>query len=77
MKTGFLGTFVISWAQCEIDGFWSAPRDAFRVGATWAWTGDAVRVDGPNSVLPLGIAAGEADIQKKSGAFGATHVAGG
>ena len=66
MKTGFLGTFVISWAQCEIDGFWSAPRDAFRVGATWAWTGDAVRVDGPNSVLPLGIAAGEADIRKRA-----------
>lgn len=66
MKTGFKGTFVISWSQTEIDGLWSAPVETLRVGATWAWTGETVRVDGPNSVLPLGEATGQADLRKRA-----------
>ncbi len=54
MKTGFRGTFVISWSQTELDGLAAAPVDALIVGATWQWSGEAVRVDGPGSVLVLG-----------------------
>ncbi|MBY6159613.1 Hint domain-containing protein [Mameliella alba] len=54
MGTGFRGTFVISWAQTEIDGVQDAPLPALQVGAAWSWSGDPVRVDGPASVLPLG-----------------------
>jgi len=66
MKTGFRGTFVISWSQTEIDGLWSAPMDALRVGTGWRWTGEAVRVDGPSGVLPLGDAAGSADLRRRA-----------
>lgn len=53
MRTGFSGTFVISWSQTELDGLAAAPLDALVAGAAWAWTGDALRVDGPGSVLRL------------------------
>ena len=53
MKTGFKGTFVISWAQTEVDGLQAAPLKVLNVGASWRWTGDAVRVDAPQSVLVL------------------------
>lgn len=66
MKTGFKGTFVISWSQTELDGFWSAPLENLRVGAAWGWTGEAVRVDGPAEILPLGDAVGEVDIRKRA-----------
>lgn len=54
MMTGFRGTFVISWLQTELDGLAAAPVDALIVGATWRWSGETVRVDGPGSVLVLG-----------------------
>lgn len=53
MTTGFTGTFVISWAQTELDGLPAAPIEALSVGATWSWHGEATRVDGPNDVLVL------------------------
>ncbi|WP_109468199.1 Hint domain-containing protein [Albibacillus kandeliae] len=53
MKTGFRGTFVISWSQTDIDGLEAAPLDALQVGAAWSWRGEAVQVDGPNDVLRL------------------------
>ena len=53
MKTGFSGTFVISWSQTEIDGLAAAPVPSLTVGAAWCWRGDAIRVDGPNDVLRL------------------------
>lgn len=52
--TGFHGTFVISWAQTELDGLAAAPLSTLAVGATWTWGGDPVRVDGPGSILVLG-----------------------
>lgn len=54
MKTGYCGTFVISWTQTEVDGLQAAPVPALDVGATWRWTGEAIRVDGPTNVLQLG-----------------------
>lgn len=53
MRTGFLGTFVISWSQSELDGQLGAPLSSITVGATWRWYGDAVCVDGPREVLVL------------------------
>lgn len=68
MKTGFKGTFVISWSQTELDGFWSAPLENLRMGTAWSWTGEAVRVDGPAEILPLGDAIGEADVRRRAAA---------
>jgi len=64
MKTGFRGTFVISWSQTELDGQWSAPLTQLRVGTAWSWTGETVRVDGPAGVLPLGEATGMTNLRR-------------
>ncbi|WP_420862769.1 Hint domain-containing protein [Algirhabdus cladophorae] len=53
MKTGFRGTFIISWSKTEVDGLPVAPVSSLSAGATWAWFGEAVRVDGPSDVLCL------------------------
>lgn len=66
MKTGFCGTFVMSWSQTEIDGLQAAPVDAVAVGAAWSWYGDAIRVDGPAGVLRLDMADGEADLRRRA-----------
>ena len=66
MKTGSLGTFVISWSQTEVDGLKAAPLDVLAVGTTWRWSGAPVRVDGPQGVLLLEGAEGFADIRKRA-----------
>ena len=66
MKTGFNGTFVISWSQTDIDGQHAAPVTDLDVGTAWSWTGEAVRVDGPSGILPLAASTGEADIRKRA-----------
>lgn len=53
METGFRGAFVIPWSQTKVDGLGSAPVDTLEVGATWAWRGEALRVDGPSGILRL------------------------
>ena len=85
MKTGSQGTFVISWSQTETDGLKAASLDVLAVGATWRWTGAPVRVDGPQGVLILTEAEGEADLRKRAarmvrrliGAAVGNNVAGG
>lgn len=66
MKTGSLGTFVISWSQTEVDGLKAASLDLLTVGAAWRWTGAAVRVDGPQGLLLLERAEGAADLRKRA-----------
>lgn len=66
MGTGFRGTFVISWAQTQIDGQRDAPLPALQVGATWSWQGQPVRVDGPSTVLLLGDPDGQDDIRSRA-----------
>ncbi|ABF64840.1 hypothetical protein TM1040_2108 [Ruegeria sp. TM1040] len=66
MKTGFRGTFVISWTQTEIDGLDAAPVAALDVGAAWSWHGDALRVDGPSELLRLDMADGEQDLRRRA-----------
>jgi len=53
MNAGYSGTFVISWAQTELDGLRGAPTEALMIGSQWRWTGDVTRIDGPNEVLVL------------------------
>ena len=66
MKTGFRGTFVISWAQTELDGVMAPPMSDLRTGAGWRWQGEAVRVDGASGVLPLGAALGEEELRARA-----------
>ncbi|WP_299845218.1 Hint domain-containing protein [uncultured Roseovarius sp.] len=66
MKTGFRGTFVISWSQTEVDGLEAAPVQALSVGAAWSWRGDVVRVDGPGELLRLERADGDMTNRKRA-----------
>jgi len=66
MKTGYQGTFVISWAQTEIDGAAAAPASALAIGSCWRWGGEAVCVDGPSGLLVLGRAEGEAEVRLRA-----------
>lgn len=66
MKTGFRGTFVISWSQTEVDGLRAAPVESLAKGAAWSWFGDSVRVDGPSDILRLDQADGEADLRRRA-----------
>ena len=66
MGTGYKGTFVISWSQTDLDGVSGASVRSLSVGQTWLWRGDVVRVDGPNELLRLDVAEGEAVNRKRA-----------
>ncbi|MAM62632.1 Hint domain-containing protein [Maritimibacter sp. UBA3975] len=66
MKTGIIGSFVISWSQTEVDGLADAPRGSLGVGASWRWSGTALRVDGPQDVIRLDLGEQEADIRRRA-----------
>ena len=66
MGAGFLGTFVISWSQTEVDGLGAAPISAIQKGAVWSWRGDAVRVDGPTDLLRLERGESEMILRRKA-----------
>ena len=66
METGFRGTFVISWSQTETDGLKAAPIDTLAVGATWQWTGELVRVDGPAELMLLERGEDEANLRRRA-----------
>lgn len=66
MGTGFMGTFVISWSQTEVDGLAAAPISAIEQGAVWSWRGDAIRVDGPTELLRLERGEGEVMLRRKA-----------
>lgn len=66
MGAVFRGTFVISWSQTEVDGLKAAPAECLATGASWRWSGTAVRVDGPQGVLILDGAEGQAELRTKA-----------
>lgn len=66
MRAGYRGTFVISVGQTETDGIASAPPSAVAIGSVWSWWGEAVRVDGPASVLALDLSADQADLARRA-----------
>ncbi|MDC0738871.1 Hint domain-containing protein [Cognatishimia sp. SS12] len=66
MGAGFLGTFVISWSQTEVDGLRAAPISAIEQGAVWSWQGEVVRVDGPTELLRLARGESEVMLRRKA-----------
>ncbi|MFD1343628.1 Hint domain-containing protein [Litorisediminicola beolgyonensis] len=66
MGTGFHGTFVLSWSQTSIDGLQAAPVCNLTTGSSWAWSGEALRVDQPGSVLRLDRRGGDGDIRRRA-----------
>ncbi len=59
MVAGNSGTFVLSWAQTEIDGLCGAPVGALELGAQWRWWGEAMP-------LSLGGAEGAGDLHAEA-----------
>lgn len=53
MGAGFSGTYVIPWAQTDLDSVGGAELSALRAGSVWRWSGRATRLDGPQDVLRL------------------------
>lgn len=45
MMASLEGTFVISWAQTEVDGLVGAPVSSLNEDAIWIWRGEPVRID--------------------------------
>ncbi|MBW6506339.1 MAG: Hint domain-containing protein [Rhodobacteraceae bacterium] len=66
MTAGASGTFVISWAQTEVDGVPDAALTALTIGASWVWRGEALRLDGPDDLLLLTGAVGEAETRQRA-----------
>ncbi len=66
MKTGSDGTFLISWAQSEIDGLLAAGVECMDAGSVWRWHGQAVRIDEPRDVLILENREAQADLRRRA-----------
>ncbi len=66
MKTGYRGAFVISWSQTELDGLEGAPMANMSIGSAWAWRGQAVRVDGPQTLLSLDQSMGAETLRRRA-----------
>lgn len=66
MQAGVQGTFIISWAQAELDGLVGAHPGLISVGSTWRWCGDAVRVDDRRDILVLQGGEGIADTHRRA-----------
>lgn len=66
MRAGFKGTYVMSWSQAELDGLQAPRLSALRVGASWSWAGEAVRVDGPGDILLLDQADADRTIRRRA-----------
>ncbi len=59
-------TYVISWAQAELDGLTGVDPACMAVGATWRWSGQAIRVDDRRDVLLLECSDGIADLHRRA-----------
>jgi len=66
MGTIAKGTFVIAWAQSEVDGHANAPLTTLIKGAQWRWGGELVDVSGARDVLVLDNAIGQAELQQRA-----------
>ncbi len=66
MTTGLRATFVISWTQTEAEGCRPAMPEALTTGASWRWTGVALRVDAPRDVLLLEGALGMIEMRRSA-----------
>jgi hypothetical protein len=66
MATGFRATFALRWEQTEINGRRAAPPEALFIGASWRWTGEAVRMDAGGGALRLESPLGMADLHRRA-----------
>ena len=67
MAARIKGAYMVSWTQTEIDGLPDAPVSAVKAGASWSWSGEAVRIDGPQTVLQLGASEEHEDLRRRAG----------
>lgn len=65
-RTTLEGTYVLTARQVLLDNRACGAFEAPRVGQTFSWQGDPVRLDGPQSVLVLGGEAAHDDIRKRA-----------
>ncbi len=66
MAPVYRGTFVISWSQTEADGIRAPAPALLSIGAGWRWSGTAIRVDHPGSVLRLEAAEGAQELHRRA-----------
>ncbi len=66
MATPAPGTFLIPWTQAELDGLTGTPPGNLYVGATWRWTGQAIRIDDPRDIFVLQAGQGIADTHRRA-----------
>lgn len=66
MSAAYRGSFVISWSQTEVEGQRAPDPAMIAVGAGWRWTGAAVQVDHPGSVLLLQGPEGGAALRRRA-----------
>lgn len=69
------GTFVISWAQTEVDGISAAPVASLDAGAVWMWRGTPVQIDGAAGRLPGQSFSQSADNRRRAAASARRIVA--
>ena len=67
------GTYVISWAQTEVDGIAAAPIASLDEGAIWIWRGEPVRIDGATGFRPE-FPAGRDEAHRKRAAASARRI---
>lgn len=60
------GTFLISWAQTDLDGLVGTDLADIAAGSTWRWHGRAIRVDDPRDILLLENGDGAADTHRRA-----------
>lgn len=61
------GAFVIPWLDCMLDGTSGAPMTDLEPGVHFGWRGTPLRLDGPQSILPLGHSLDNARNRRKAG----------
>lgn len=66
MDIGPRAVHAFSWAQVEVEDIAAAPLAMVVTGACWRWRGEALRLDGPQGLLPLGPAAGAAETRARA-----------
>ena len=57
------GVYAIAWDTTQIDGATGMDLSWLRIGASWRWSGTAIRLDGQQSVMQLSSSASQPDIR--------------
>lgn len=66
MSSEYEGSYVVAWAQTEVDGIEAPPVEMLVTGAQWRWRGHALRIDRPG-VLRLEGALGQRELSARAG----------